>query len=179
MGASGYSVCEGYQMTVIAYSRKHRILAADSRCSDEWDMHLTNARKIYRLKNGALVGTAGDDDCRELLVLLSKATPRKMPGKQQLADTKTSFLGIMVFPKGQVFRVNIDFNERTSDGSEWEAQVCEITDEVIAVGHGQQFAYGILDAGGTPQDAVRGACKRDLSCALPVQWEPLDIKKSK
>lgn len=157
-------------MTVIAYSAKHRILAADSRCSDAFAMHLTNCRKIFRLKNGALLGTAGDDDDREVQALLGKASPRKMPTRQQLADTKTDFLGILVFPKGQVFRIEIGVTEY-ANSDEWFSSVSPITDDVIAVGHGQQFAYGALDLGHSPQEAVRVTCKRDTTCALPVQWE--------
>lgn len=161
-------------MTVIAYSRKHKIMAADSRCSDEYSMHLTNCQKIYRLPNGALVGTSGDDDARELLVLLGKATPRKMPTRQQLADTKTEFLGIMVFPKAhEIFVIDVHFVERNSDGSEWTGSVSPIKDSVVAVGHGQQFAYGALDLGHSPIEAVKVTCQRDTTCALPVQWEKL------
>ena len=71
-------------------------------------MHLTNCRKIFRLKNRALIGTAGDSDDRELRILLGKSTPRKLPTRQQLADTKTDFAGIMVFPKGQIFYIAIE-----------------------------------------------------------------------
>lgn len=159
-------------MTIIAYSRKHRVMASDSRCSDEWSMHLTNTQKIFKLKNGAVLGTAGDDDARELMDLLGKSSSRRMPSKQQLADTKTEFYGIMVFPKSHtVFVISVTFNERSSDGSEWEGYISQITDEVVAVGHGQQFAYGALDLGHSPQEAVRVTCKRDTTCALPVQWE--------
>ena len=160
-------------MTVIAYSRKTKVLAADSRCSNEFGMHLTNCQKIFRLKNGALLGTSGDSDDREVRNLLAKATPRRMPSKQQLADTKTTFTGILVFPKGQVFYVCVDYVEHDSEG-EWSGSCESITDEVVAVGHGQEYAYGALDSGKSPQDAVRVACKRDSTCALPLQWEHLD-----
>ena len=159
-------------MTVIAYSRKHKILAADSRCSNEFGMHLTNCQKIFRLKNGALLGTSGDSDDRDVRNLLAKATPRRLPSRQQLADTHTRFTGILVFPKGQVFYVSVDYLEHNNDG-EWQGAVESVTDEVIAVGHGQEYAYGALDSGMTPQDAVRAACKRDSTCALPLQWEKL------
>ncbi|MGH7743725.1 MAG: hypothetical protein ACREQ5_02745 [Candidatus Dormibacteria bacterium] len=157
-------------MTIIAYSAKHKVLAADSRCSDEHSMHLTNCRKVFRLKNKALLGTAGDDDDRLVRALLDKASPRKMPSRQALADTKTDFHGILVFPKGQVFVISIWYQDREGEG-EWRGNVSPITDGIVAVGHGQQYAYGVLEAGGSPIDAVRVTCKRDTTCALPVQWE--------
>jgi len=160
-------------VTVIAYSTKTRIMAADSRCSNENMMHLTNCRKIFRLENGALLGTSGDSDDRDVRVLLAKATPRNMPSRSALAALKCCFHGIMVFPKGQVFLVCIDWYEHEAEG-EWMAGVDPITDEIIAIGHGMEYAYGVLEHGGTPLEAVRCACKRDTTCALPIQWESLD-----
>lgn len=159
-------------MTVIAYSAKHRILAADSRCSDEFSMHLTNCKKIFRLKNGALVGTAGDDDDRLVRAVLEKASPRRMPTRQQLADTRTTFVGLLVFPKGQVFVITIGVKEY-SNTDEWDGCVSPISDDFVAVGHGQQYAYGALEAGKNPIEAVRITCRRDTTCALPVQHEKL------
>ena len=159
-------------MTVIAYSAKHKILAADSRCSDEFSMHLTNCKKIFRLANRALVGTAGDDDDRTVRDLLGKATPRKMPTRQQLADTKTNFHGILIFPKGHVFVIEVGVLQ-FGNSDEWFGSVSPITDELVAVGHGQQYAYGAMEAGADPLKAVRITCKRDTTCALPVQWEKL------
>jgi hypothetical protein len=164
-------------MTVVAYSSKHRVMAADSRFSDnsELGLHVTHGQKIFRLKNGALLGTAGDDDARELMVLLGKATARKMPSREQLAETKTELHGIMVFPKGEVFIIDVRYIERDGDG-EWTGIVTPILDDVVAVGHGMEFAYGAMDSGKDPQAAVRAACKRDSTCALPVQWESIDAK---
>jgi hypothetical protein len=136
-------------------------------------MHLTNCRKIFKLKNGALVGTAGDSDDRDIRALLAKASPRKMPTRQQLAETKTCFDGVMVFPKGHVFLVSVDWEEHESEG-EWRASVDPVSDKFLAVGHGSQYAYGALEHGASAVDAVRVACKRDLTCALPVQSATFD-----
>ena len=160
------------RLTVIAYSSKHKILAADSRCSDEFGMHLTNCQKIFKLKNGALLGTAGDSDDREIRDLLGKATPKKLPSRTQLADTKNVFRGILVFPKGQVFTVDVFYREHNSDG-EWSASIDAIRDEIVAVGCGAQYAYGAMEVGATPIEAVRATCRRDTACALPVQWEKI------
>jgi len=159
-------------VTVIAYSSKHRILAADSRCSDSLGMHITSCQKLFRLRNGALVGTAGDSDDRDVRELLSRATPRKLPTRAQLAETKSQFYAILVFPKGQVFTVDIWHREFDHEG-EWAACVDAIRDEIVAVGCGAQFAYGAMEVGATPVEAVRAACRRDTACALPVQWESI------
>jgi len=158
-------------MTCVAY--RDGVMASDSRCSDEYDMHLTNCRKIFRLKNGALLGSAGDDDDRTIRELLSKASPRKMPTREQLAATKTTYSAIMVFPKGQVYVVSVGVREYDHD-SVWDGSVSAITDPFVAVGSGQQYAYGAMEHGASAQEAVRTACKRDLHCALPLQWESVD-----
>lgn len=162
-------------MTVIAYSSKHRILAADSRCSDAYGMHLTSCQKIYRLANGALLGTSGDSDERDIRDLLCKSSPRKLPSRAQLAEMKCRFEGLLVFPKGQVYVVNVWHREHENEG-EWAGAVDVIRDDIVAVGCGYQFAYGAMEVGATPIEAVRAACRRDTACALPVQWEKLDAK---
>jgi 20S proteasome alpha/beta subunit len=159
-------------MTVIAYRSKHRILAADSRCSDSLGMHLTNCQKIFRLRNGALLGTAGDSDDRDVRDVLSRATPRKMPVRKALAELQTQFSGILVFPKGHVYTIELWHREFDHDG-EWAASVDAIRDEMVAIGCGAQFAYGAMEHGANPIQAVRAACRRDTACALPVQWEKL------
>lgn len=159
-------------MTVIAYSSKHRILAADSRSSDGSGMHLTNCQKIFRLRNGALLGTAGDSDDRDVRDLIARATPRKMPTRAQLAELKAAFGGILVFPKGQVYTIDIYHREHQYEG-EWAASVDPIRDEIVAAGCGRYLAYGAMEVGATPIEAVRAACRRDSACALPVQWEKL------
>lgn len=157
-------------MTVICYSQKSKIIAADSRSTDAHAMHFTNCKKIFRLANRAVLGTAGDSDDRDVRAILAKASPKRMPTREQLAALKMNFSGILVFPKGQVFTVEIDFVEHESEG-EWMAGIDLVTDEFVAVGHGAQFAYGAMEVGATPVEAVRATCRRDTTCALPVQWE--------
>ena len=72
-------------MTVIAYSAKHKVIAADSRCSDSSGMHVTTCQKLFRLKNGAVLGTSGDSDDRDVRDLLGKVKLTKLPSRLQLA----------------------------------------------------------------------------------------------
>lgn len=167
--------CAGSPLvTVIAYSSKHRIIASDSRCFDHHtDAHVTNVQKLFRLRNGALLGIAGDADVRDLVTLLSRATPRKMPSRAQLAELKSESDAVLVFPKGQVFTVSI---ERDGDhAADWVGDVLPIRDTIVAIGCGSAYALGAMEAGASPIQAIRATCRRDLYCALPVQWEPLDL----
>jgi hypothetical protein len=160
-------------MTVIAYSSKHRVLAADSRCAEEGEYHLTNCQKVFVLKSGALFGMAGEADERDFLALLERATPRRMPTRAQIAELHLDGKLILVFPHGQVFRIACEFCERGQSQGEWTGEVLPIRDTLIAVGSGAAYAYGAMEHGASPTQAVRIACKRDLMCALPVQWEAL------
>jgi 20S proteasome alpha/beta subunit len=164
-------------VTVIAYSSKFRLLAADSRCTDAYGMHVTSCQKIFRLNNGALLGTAGDSDDRDVRELLAKASPRKLPTRHTLAEIKNTFRGLLVFPKGQVYTVDIYHREFDHDG-EWAASVDAIRDGIVAVGCGAPFAYGAMECGANPIQAVKAACRRDTACALPVQWEALSKKRT-
>ncbi len=152
-------------MTVIAY--KDGVMAADSRSTDEHDMHLTDCEKIVRLKSGALLGGAGDSDDRAVVKLLQHATPRKMPTRKQLGDTHTDYEGILVFPNRMVFCVSIKRDEDNED--EWRGEIYRVTDKMISVGSGKQFAYGAMEAGASAFEAVEITCRRDTGCAIPVQ----------
>lgn len=161
-------------MTVIAYSSKFHVMAADSRCTDAFGMHMTSCQKVFRLRNGALLGTAGDSDDRDVRDLLAKATPRKLPARGTLAEIRNRFCGILVFPKGQIYTVDIWHREHDFEG-EWAASVDAIRDSIVAAGCGAQFAYGAMEVGANPIQAVRATCRRDTACALPVQWESLAV----
>lgn len=162
-------------MTTIAY--RDGVMASDSRCSNEFDMHLTDCQKLFRLSSGAILGTAGDDDARKLMRLLAKAkVPDDLPSRKRLAKTQTNFSGLLAYPQGNVFLVGVEF---IGDGAagEWTGYISEITDSMCAVGSGQQFAYGAMEVGATAAEAVVAACRRDLASALPV-WT-MTLKKSK
>ena len=163
-------------MTVIAYSSKHRVMAADSRCSDSTGgMHLTNCQKVFRLRSGALLGLAGDADARDVFALLDRATPRRMPTRHALAELLFDVIALLVFPKGQAFMVTCEYLELGSaKAGHWAGEVLPMRDPLVAIGSGASYAYGAMESGATPTQAVRITCRRDLLCALPVQWEGLE-----
>lgn len=150
-------------MTAIVYYKG--VLAADSRATDA-DGFVLKSSKLYTLSNGAILGGAGDSDIRDILTILSKASPKKMPTKASLAKTETEFVGIIVFPEGQVFRININQDE---DTKKWFGEVLEILDEFAVAGSGGSYAAGAILAGKSAIDAVKIACKLDSGCSLPVE----------
>lgn len=150
-------------MTTIAY--KEGIMAADSRAS-EGDTHVTECQKIFKLENGAYLGSSGDDDDREVIELLSQASPSKMPSRKKLAALELQYSGILVFPSGKVFKIEVEHNE---ERQAWAGSVFEIKDKMCAIGSGASFAYGAMEAGVDAVKAVEIACRRDINSALPVQ----------
>lgn len=156
-------------MTTIAYIGN--VLAADSRASEE-DTHVTDCQKIFKLENGAYLGSAGDDDDRELQEILGASSPSKMPSRKKLAACEMQFSGILVFPNGRVFKIEIEHNE---ERQAFTGSVFEIKDKMCAVGSGASFAYGAMEAGATAQQAVEIACRRDINSALPVQSVSIDV----
>lgn len=154
-------------MTVIAYSRRSGVMAADSRCSDDGGYHLTTCRKIVRLRSGALLGIAGDGDARDMQEILEDATPEDLPSRGELVQLAGEYRAILAF-KTACFLLTVEWQ---SESSNWYAEVIPIEDDYVCVGTGAPFAYGALDAGANVSDAVGAACKRDLKCGLPIQVE--------
>jgi ATP-dependent protease HslVU (ClpYQ) peptidase subunit len=153
-------------MTTIAL--KDGVMACDSKCTDEFGAFMTRTQKIYRLPNGALLGTAGDADARELMDVLGKATPKRLPTRGELSETHCGFSGILAFQNGQVFGVHVYMLDKGSD-AEWAAQIVEIEERMTAVGSGQQFAIGAMAAGRSASEAVEIACRFDSYSQGPVK----------
>lgn len=128
--------------------------------------------KITRLPSGALLGVAGDVDSRDFVALLSKSTPRRMPSRAALIELKTENEALIVFRTGQIFVVTTGWDDEEHEGM-WIVEVIPIRDHFAAIGSGAAYAYGALEAGRSPTDAVRIACRRDSACGLPLQWEGL------
>ncbi len=162
-------------MTVIAY--KNGVLASDSRATEGYRIFSDKVKKLYRLANGAMAGTAGDCDCRDVLDLLGKATPKKMPSKAELAETKTGFRGIVVFPKGDVFEVMIDIDESAPE-DRWWAAVVEVGEKYHAVGCGEDSALTAMRLGKSAVEAVRCAIAENAGCGGAVQTMRLEDLKA-
>jgi ATP-dependent HslUV protease subunit HslV len=157
-------------LTTIAY--RDGILAADNRATySDGTICATRTTKIYRLENKALFGCTGDADQRELLALLSKASPKRLPTKAELCATKTDSSGLLVFPNGRIFNVVID----SGDGgpNDWTAQIMECKERFWADGSGYKFALGAMAAGRSAKQAVEIACRFDSNSGLPVLEVPL------
>jgi len=158
-------------MTTIAF--RDGIMAADSRCTDEFYMVLTDCQKIYRLSSGALLGTAGDDDARALLDALDSVHHETaLPSRHELAELEIEFTGLLALPDDTLWQIEVEWVEREHEGH-WSGSVSQIRFDFAAVGSGAHFAMGAMGHGATAEEAVEVATKFDIFSALPLQTESL------
>jgi hypothetical protein len=155
-------------MTVILYSSKHREMAADTMISAD-GARVSNEPKILRLKNGALLGSAGDGDTRDLEYVLGRSSIRNLPSRGDLIELELDAAAIIVYPAGEVCEVAC-----YREYDQWRGAVYRITGSpFVAVGVGAAHALGALWAGATPRKAAEIACEICLGCGVPVHVEPL------
>jgi len=154
-------------MTTVAY--KAGVMASDSRCTDDAGVYIGRTPKMYRLANGALLGTAGDADARCVIELLNKSTAKKLPARKELAALEVDFRGILAFQNGAVFYVDIYVWEIGEASCQWGAQVYEVEEGVAAIGSGEQFALGAMRAGKSAKDALSVACHFDSFSSPPIK----------
>lgn len=148
-------------MTTIAC--KAGTMAADSRCTDEKGQFVTRVPKIYLLDSKALLGSAGDADDRDVVTVLNRATPRRLPSRADLASTETEFEGLLLFPNGQLFFVDV---HHTDNG--WVSSVLECKERFASVGSGSKYALGAMTFGANAKEAVEVACRFDTASGPPV-----------
>jgi hypothetical protein len=177
-------------MTVIAY--RSGIMACDS-CWATYGTQTVSAIKIVRLSSGALLGSAGDNDCRAMYELLDKIkSPGKLPSRAEIAATKLDYEGLIAFPKGGVYMISTGRHDETgyplsedgttageADYGVWSATTMG---GYAAAGCGSAVALAAMDAGASAREAVQIACRRDVYCRLPihvVRLHPAIISKKK
>lgn len=160
-------------MTTIAY--KDGVMACDS-CWSYDDGLDTTMTKVKRLASGALLGSAGDNDSRQVERLLDKCkTPQSLPDRAAIMAIRCDYLGILVLPRGRVFKVaatHVSEANWDKDFAE-DIGVWEVTAPWTAVGTGSRWAVGAMAAGKSARDAVLIACRYDLNSKSPVYHYPL------
>lgn len=152
-------------MTVIVYKKPY--MAADSRVSDEEDSSIfTNKyRKLHQLKDGSVLGIAGDADYRAILEFFNKLKGNKLPSNKQLISIGQDFDALWVRLDQKVYFIAVG---KKSKNDEWSAQVLEVNDPFACIGTGAKYATGAMDMGATPERAVKTAIKFDPSCGGTV-----------
>lgn len=154
-------------MTTVAY--RNGQMACDS-CWTYGGTVDTLATKINRLSSGALFGQAGQNDGRGLVALLDKVkTPGQLPSYEALMALRADVLGLLVLPKGRIFKVSTTIVAPEN----WDAEMddyglWEITGPFSAIGSGGDMALVAMECGKSAREAVRIACKFDPNSRGPV-----------
>lgn len=150
-------------------------MACDS-CWSYDDALDTSQTKIKRLSSGALLGGAGDNDGRQLEKLLDKCkTPASLPDKAAILAIRCDYLGILVLPRGRVFKVGASHVSEANwdkDFSE-DIGIWEVNAPFTAAGTGARFAMGAMAAGKSALEAVKIACRFDLNSRTPAYAYPI------
>lgn len=153
-------------------------MACDS-CWSSYGTQTVSSIKIKRLSSGALLGSAGENDNREMEALLDKIKRAdKMPTRQQLIALKLCYEGIIALPRGGVWVIStgkIDNAGYPNDDEEGDFGVWAATTigGYAAVGSGADYALAAMDAGANARDAVEIACRRNVFCRPPVHVRKL------
>lgn len=157
-------------MTTIA--AKDGVLAGDSLWSDEYGNVFTMAPKVFRLPSGILYGGAGEGDDRALLKLLNKVKkPSQFPSVKALRKLKQDLSGLVVFPGGQVYVIDVAHDKDGLIG------VYEITERVAAIGSGATHALNAMNFGKSAVEAVEFACTKSVYSRPPVTHVELKRKR--
>lgn len=123
-------------MTTIATDGK--TMAGDSRCGGEC-FH-TKIEKLMRAKDGAILGSAGQ--------AFDQAGFLKWYEDGGVIDVTDDFEGLVLKPDGSILCVD-------NKGQTFVHQPPAV------IGSGCRFAYGAMDFGASPEEAVRIATRRD------------------
>jgi ATP-dependent protease HslVU (ClpYQ) peptidase subunit len=166
-------------VTTVAY--RDGVMACDS-CWTYGGTVDTLANKITRLSSGALLGQAGQNDGRAMVALLDKVkTPAQIPSYDALMNMRVDFLGLLVLPKGRIFKVSTTHIAPSNWGTDFDTDIgmWEITGLFSSVGSGGDLATAAMDCGKSARDAVRVACKYDPNSRPPVHIVSLAQKVGK
>ena len=146
-------------MTTIAF--RDGILAGDTRiCSDD-RIEPGHARKVFRLRNGVLVGFAGT----LALIQSTLAALRKSPDSnvEVKVDEENELHALIIYPNGRV---------RELDSAGWT----EVKAKYHAIGSGSRDALVAMECGKTAAEAVRVAMRFDTNTGGKVQTVSLKKK---
>jgi hypothetical protein len=164
-------------MTTVAYTAG--AMACDS-CWTYGDTVDALSSKIARLSSGALFGQSGQNDARPLVALFDKVkTAAQLPSYEALMQIRVGFLGLLVLPKGRIFKVATTMvsPENWDSNFDDELGIWELGGPFAAVGSGGDFAAIAMECGKSARDAVRVACKYDINSRPPIHVVELVQKR--
>ena len=164
-------------MTIIVW--RAGVMACDS-CWASNGTQTVSMIKIKRLTSGALLGSAGENDSRDMERLLDKIKgPDKLPSRQDLIALRISYAGLIAFQRGGVWSIetgrvdDAGYPTEADEESDMGVWPAATMGGYAACGSGMDYALAAMDAGATARQAVEIACKRNIHCRPPVHVRKL------
>lgn len=146
-------------MTTIAY--RDGVMAADTASWDSCGIFFGRSRKIYRLADGRVLGTAGSKSMAlRVVAWLNGSADRPTPNDERPTDR---FAGIIADCDGRIFYMDASLEPS-------ELLDCKFT----AIGSGRELALGAMAMGASASDACCIAAKFDQGTRLPIDIEFLN-----
>lgn len=141
-------------------------MVSDGRMTEENIIVADTTQKIFLLKNGGLLGAAGDADLREVVELLGKVKKKEghwvLPSIKTLIGLQCDFEAILVLPDESVWLLECGL--KPDDKTQWYCNVVQVSVPFIAAGSGSKWAMGAMDRGATALQAVKTAIRYDNMC---------------
>lgn len=156
-------------MTTIVFSRPHGVIAADSRNTDSSGA-VFKVRKIERLENGRYFLGAGH--------LYTIGLARDWAESDFSEDERPDF-SVLFGEKAEDYSFSclvVSEDGRIAVLVDDEMQAEPVLDDYLAIGSGAAYAIGALEAGATPEEAVRIAIDHDGNSGGPVQIESVGVR---
>lgn len=143
-------------------------MACDSCWTDSNEFVGTSMNKILRLKSGALIGEAGDNDSRAVQKILQNVKNfEQMPTALELAACCVDYAAVILFPNNTMAQISITRYNENGEMS-YVAAAWPVNRGCSAVGTGAGPALGAMRAGKSAREAVAIACDLDPNSKLPV-----------
>jgi len=127
---------------------------------------------VYQLKDGGLIGIAGDADHRAIVLLFDKVKGRKLPTAKQIINIGSDFESLLALKDGSLWYICCGKKDKNE---EWYAQVIQLENQFSSIGSGAKYAIGAMDRGATAEQAVKTAIKYDPACGGKTQVYKLEI----
>jgi ATP-dependent protease HslVU (ClpYQ) peptidase subunit len=145
-------------LTIVAY--KDGVMASDGRISAGQSIESDTARKVHKLADGSLFGSAGNwASCVSMLKLLKKSLKDK---KELPAVVMRKLDALFVTPEKVLW-----YYDRGT-WVKWDVV------PYAAIGSGADTANGAMDAGASAREAVAITCKRNVFCGGTIRTVELE-----
>lgn len=137
-------------------------------------LYVGSVDKIFRLRDGSLIGLSGDAEGTEIVQIFDDNLDDPLAVLAGLTTVTCECRGLVVRPDGRMFwlATNDPGDEETSGYAEY----MQFRDDFAAVGTGAWIAYGAMEGRKdvSAREAIEAACRRHPYTRPPILEMSLD-----